>query len=275
MRFIWNRQVAPTQLVTTVDTPQVILVPALETPAPELVHEHVKESEVSLEVAPQPRYIKGTIIIIAVYINDSEFSYNELIKCLKQFRHIYAEETIIAVDNRSINNSWYSIANELGIVILHNDSEHHRFEPGAYRHALKHFRADNYIFLQGTFFIKRRLEHTLSSTSMDMVPFLRLDTHRWNEEGLKFIRGLLSKIGFYHEQDDIGVVVACSFCANNLFVNKLLEFGIFDSVYNTKAHSCAFERILDVATGKILGDAFCFRNIPQEYWEKIYLAQDP
>jgi hypothetical protein len=227
------------------------------------------------KVRPQykvgPQYIKGTIIIVAVYINGSENSFNELVKCLKQLRHIYTHETIIAVDNTSINNTWYSVANELGIIIIHNDSKDHRFEAGAYRYALKHFRADNYIFIQGTFFINKRIEYTLSSTEIDMVSFQHQSFDFWYD-GVALIKALTDKIGFYPKRSEIGVLIACSFYANGLFVNKLIELGVFELECNTKAHSCAFERVLYIVTKNILGD---FTSIPKEYWHKTYLNQDP
>ena len=53
-----------------------------------------------------PVYVKDVIIIVAVYINNDIKNYNELIKCLKQLRCVYTNETIIAVDNNSLNNKW-------------------------------------------------------------------------------------------------------------------------------------------------------------------------
>ena len=37
----------------------------------------------------KPVYIKGTIIIVAVYINNDLNNYNHLISCLTQLRKIY------------------------------------------------------------------------------------------------------------------------------------------------------------------------------------------
>ena len=83
-------------------------------------------------------------------------SYNNLIKCLNQIRNIYPNEFIIAVDNNSLNHEWEKIAKNLNIIILQNNSKIHRYEIGAYKHALQYFRADNYIFIQGTMFKKKK-----------------------------------------------------------------------------------------------------------------------
>ena len=100
-----------------------------------------------------PAYINNLIIVVAVYINNDNKNYNELIKCLTQLRHIYTNETIIAVDNSSLNNKWFKIAKSLNIIILSNNSELHRFEMGAYKLALQYYRSDKYIFIQGTIFL--------------------------------------------------------------------------------------------------------------------------
>ena len=99
-----------------------------------------------------PVYINNVIIVVAVYINNDNKNYNELIKCLKQLRCIYTNETIITVDNNSLNNKWFEIAKSLNIIILSNTSQLHRFEIGAYKLALQHYRSDKYIFIQGTIF---------------------------------------------------------------------------------------------------------------------------
>ena len=90
-----------------------------------------------------PTIHKGTIIIVAVYINNNLNNYNELVKCLIQLRHVYADTVIVAVDNGSLNSSWHEIANNLNITVLCNTSVSHRFEIGAYKLALQHFRADS------------------------------------------------------------------------------------------------------------------------------------
>ena len=92
-----------------------------------------------------PTYIKGTIIIMAVYINNTEKSYNNLIECLNQLRKIYPNEFIVAVDNGSLNDKWHQVAKESNIIILKNTSTMHKYEIGAYKFALQYFRADNYI----------------------------------------------------------------------------------------------------------------------------------
>ncbi len=65
----------------------------------------------------QPVYVEGTIIVVAVYMNNDFNNYNELVKCLTQLRHIYVDHTIVAIDNGSLNNKWYDTANILNIII--------------------------------------------------------------------------------------------------------------------------------------------------------------
>ena len=62
------------------------------------------------------------------------------------------------------------------------------------------------------------------------------------------------------------------FCANNVFMNNMLNSGIFDLPSNTKAHSCAFERILGCYFKKTLEKV---ESIDRHVFDKIFLNQDP
>jgi len=218
----------------------------------------------------KPIKINGTIIIVAVYINNNSNSYNELVKCLTQLRNIYVNDIIIAVDNGSLNNKWHNIANKLNIKILFNNSVLHRFEIGAYKMALQYFRADKYIFIQGTIFINNKLNLSILDTNEEMaISFNILNKLCWNDNGLKLINNLLTSINMNCWNNDSIILWNC-FCCNNMFINNMLNSGIFDLPSNTKAHSCAFERILGCYFKKILKDIKCIDN---SFFTKIFLNQ--
>jgi choline kinase len=221
----------------------------------------------------KPTYIKGTIIIIAVYINNELNTYNELVKCLTQLRSIYANEIIVAIDNGSLNNKWYEVANKLNINILYNNSVLHRYEIGAYKLALQHFRADTYIFIQGTIFINNRLDLSpLNSNEEKAISFDIIENNlSWSDDGLNFINKLLRTINMSDWNKDPLILWNC-FACNNIFINNILNSGIFDLPSNTKAHSCAFERILGCYFKKTLKEIKC---IDRHSFRKIFLNQDP
>ena len=219
----------------------------------------------------KPIKINGTIIIVAVYINNNSNSYNELVKCLTQLRNIYVNDIIIAVDNGSLNNKWHNIANKLNIKILFNNSVLHRFEIGAYKMALQYFRADKYIFIQGTIFINNKLNLSILDTNEEMaISFNILNKLCWNDNGLKLINNLLTSINMNCWNNDSIILWNC-FCCNNMFINNMLNSGIFDLPSNTKAHSCAFERILGCYFKKTLKDIKCIDN---SFFTKIFLNQE-
>jgi hypothetical protein len=221
----------------------------------------------------KPMYIKGTIIIIAVYINDNINSYNTLIECLIQLRKVYVNNIIVAVDNGSLNDKWHNVATELNINILYNNSILHKFEIGAYKLALRHFRADTYIFIQGTIFINNKIDLSLlDSQTENAIAFNIIENNLyWCENGLQFINKLLRAINMNDWNNDPLILWNCFVC-NNIFINNILNSGIFDLPSNTKAHSCAFERILGCYFKKILPKVTC---IDQSYFRKIWLNQDP
>jgi len=221
----------------------------------------------------KPVYIKGTIIIVAVYINNDLNNYNHLISCLTQLRKIYINETIITVDNCSLNNSWYAVANKYNMNILYNNSDIHRFEVGAYKMALQHFRSDKYIFIQGTIFINNKLNLSQLDTSEETALFFDfiINNLSWTNEGLKLINNMLKTINMNDWNNDPLVLWNC-FCCNNIFISNMLTSGVFDLPSNSKAHSCAFERVLGCYFKKVMKDIKC---IDKNSFYKIWLSQDP
>jgi protein involved in sex pheromone biosynthesis len=111
-------------------------------------------------------------------------------------RHIYTNETIIAVDNSSLNNKWFKIAKSLNIIILSNNSELHRFEMGAYKLALQYYRSDKYIFIQGTIFFNKKLDLTSLNEPLPNATAFKLlhNDLSWSDKGLVLINSLLQSI---------------------------------------------------------------------------------
>jgi len=216
-------------------------------------------------------HIKGTIIIVAVYINNDENNYNILIDCLTKLRNIYKNEFIITVNNSSINTNWIPIANKLNMTVLHNNSILHRFEMGAYKLALQHFRADNYICIQGTIQINNILNlDKLNNNIPSVLPFNKISGLHWSETGLKFINNLLNVVNLNNWNNNDLVLWNC-FCCNDKYVNLLFDNGLFDLPSNTKNHSCAFERILGVFNDSFIGKT---DTIDPNSYNKIFLCQN-
>jgi hypothetical protein len=219
-----------------------------------------------------PIYINNLIIVVAVYINNDNKNYNELIKCLTQLRRIYTNETIIAVDNGSLNNKWFEIAKSLDIIILFNNSELHRFEMGAYKLALQYCRSDKYIFIQGTIFFNNKLDLTPLNEPVPNASAFKLlcNNLSWSDTGLVLINNLLESIQMKKWNNDPLVLWNC-FCCNNLFIDNMFKDKLFDLHSNTKEHSCAFERILGCYLNSKLKK---INEIHNNSFHKIFLSQD-
>lgn len=225
---------------------------------------------ISHTLEDKPVHIKGTIIVMAVYINNDENNYNVLIDCLTQMRRVYENDTIIVVDNNSLNRKWHETAKELEFIILENNCPIHRYEMGAYKLALKYFRADKYILIQGTIFINCKLNlSALDSDKPNAMVFSDLLGLHWHEEGLNLINKLLVSINMNEWNHEPMILWNC-FCCNNLFIQNMFNNGIFDLHSNTKYHSCAFERILGCYFTKELN---IVDKIPHEAYRKIGLNQ--
>tara|TARA_B100000925_G_C22007870_1_gene474574 strand:- start:2462 stop:3832 length:1371 start_codon:yes stop_codon:yes gene_type:complete len=219
-----------------------------------------------------PVHIKGTLIILAVYINNTENSYNVLISCLNQIREIYPNEFIVAVDNGSLNDKWYQVAKESNIIILKNTSTMHKYEIGAYKCALQYFRADKYICVQGTMFLKKKIDlSSLNKQTPNAIAFQTLNALCLSNDGLQLIDKLLNSIEMGPWNNEPYTILWNCFCCNNSFIKDMLESGVFDLPSHTKNHSCAFEKILGYYFNMKLKT---IDIVNSNTYKKIFLDQD-
>ena len=224
----------------------------------------------------EPTYIKGTLIVLAVYINNNNISYDILILCLKHLRNVYKNETIITVDNGSLNTNWHEIAKNLNMIILHNNSDIHRYEMGAYKLALEHYRADKYIFSQGTIVLNNLDLSVLDNQEKINVLVLNFwhdpdnGNFRYDPNGIILINKLLSELKLSDWFDYPYIATDNTFCCNNLLINKMFEDGLFDISSETKLHSMSFERILGYYF-KLKADNIY--ELPKNMYYKQSLAQ--
>jgi len=220
-----------------------------------------------------PVHIKGTLIIVAVYVNNTAMSYNTLIGCLNQIRKIYPNKFIVAVDNGSLNDKWHQVAKELNIIILKNTSTIHKYEMGAYKCALQYFRADKYICVQGTLYLNKKIDlSSLNKQTPNAIAFNTLNRLEWSGTGLQLINKLLNSIEMGPWGCNPRLVLWCSFCCNNSFMKDMFESGIFDLPSHTKNHSCAFERILGYYFSTKLNT---INILDSGSYHKIFMRQNP
>lgn len=217
----------------------------------------------------KPIYIKGLIIIIAVYIEDDEYKYNILINHIKQFRNIYKNETIILVDNKSKNTKWYELAYSLNMYIIKNNSDLYRYEIGAYNLALKYFRADIYICMQSSIYIINKIQENLDDKIPDAYSFKNHIGLSWDDNGLNIINKYLNFMNMNNWNNEPLVLWNCFYC-NNLFMNELINSGLFDLKCNNKNISCAYERIIGTYFQNKLG---IVKEINNNTYKKIWLNQ--
>jgi len=217
----------------------------------------------------KPIYIKGLIIIVAVYIEDDLNKLNILSNCIQQLRNIYNNETIVLIDNNSKNIKWYDLANSLNMYIIKNNSNIYRYEIGAYNLALKYFRADKYIFIQGTIFFNNKIEEILNDNIPDAYCFKTFIGLNWDNNGLNIINKYLNFIDMENWNIEPLVVWNCFYC-NNLFINDLIESGLIDLKCHNKNISCAYERLLGTFIQRKLGYV---KEINSNSYTKIFLNQ--
>ena len=225
----------------------------------------------------KPVYIKGLLIIAAVYIEDDAYKLNVLKSCIAQFRNVYKNETIVIVDNKSKNVEWYDLAKSLNIYIIKNNSNLYRYEIGAYNLALKHFRADKYICVQGNIFLNNKITEELDDTKADAIVFKKHYEHEttWNNDNndwdyISPINKYLNILDMKDRDKDRQLVQYSSFYCNKAFMDNMIEKGILDLICNKKVISCSYERILGTYFHRNLENV---KVINPETFNKIWLNQ--
>ena len=220
----------------------------------------------------KPVYIKGLLIIVAVYIENDVYKLNVLKSCIAQFRNVYKNETIVIVDNKSKNVEWYDLAKSLNIYIIKNNSNLYRYEIGAYNLALKHFRADKYICVQGTMYFNNKITEELDDTKDDAIVFKKTNAQSLNNDGVNIehiIKKYLNFIDMTDRNEEPLVLWNCFYC-NKGFMDNMIEKGILDLICNNKDISCSYERILGTYFHRNLENV---KEINPETYHKIFLKQ--
>jgi hypothetical protein len=201
---------------------------------------------------PNRTYVKGTLIIVSLYIGNVEQSKIDIsLNCLINLRTNFQNEFIVIVDNNSYNQDWIKLANLLGMYIIKNTSELYRYEIGAYNLALKYFKADKYICIQHNFQFFSKIIQELNMDTPDAYVF-KTTTILWmNDDGLKIINKYLNFINMTNWNND-PLAISNSFYCNDLMMEKIINSGIFDMISNKKEISQAYERILGAFFYRIL-----------------------
>lgn len=217
----------------------------------------------------QPIYIKGTIIIVAVYVENDDIKVKKVLNAITHIRNIYKNEIIILVDNQSLNNSWYELAISLNMYLIKNTSKLYKYEIGAYNLALKYFRADKYICIQSSIYFNKKIEEKLDEFNKDAYAFKIHNKLDWDENGLNIINKYLSFCDMEIRKNE-KLVLWNSFYCNNLFMEELINSGLLDLRCNNKDKSFAYERILGVYFERTLGN---IKDINCDTYHKFFLNQ--
>jgi hypothetical protein len=207
---------------------------------------------------------------LAVYIEDDENKLNILIKCIKQLRNIYNNETIVIVDNKSKNNTWYDLAKSLNIYIIRNNSELYRYEIGAYNLALKYFRAEKYLCIQGTIFFNDKIQEVLDENKEDAYAFLTVNGYEWTDNLTRYNANKYLNMCNIDDWNNEPLVLWNCFYCNNYYMDSLINSGLLDLRCNNKDLSCAYERIHGTYMYRKLNN---IKTINKNTYEKYFLGQ--
>jgi hypothetical protein len=117
--------------------------------------------------------------------------------------------------------------------------------------ALKHFRADKYICVQGNIFLNNKITEELDDTKADAIVFKKHYEHEttWNNDNndwdyISPINKYLNILDMKDRDKDRQLVQYSSFYCNKAFMDNMIEKGILDLICNKKVISCSYERIL-------------------------------
>ena len=198
--------------------------------------------------------VKGLLIVFAVYSSSEEVS-KCIIECKNKIMEVYPYCRIVYIDNNSINKNW----KQKDMHVIMND-DIYGYEIGAYRKALQYYRADKYLFLQGTVFINKKIEYELKEHSLDIKMLQSFKMYNGVMEYKKYIDEIMNYQNIkelnldVHNCQNVNCVFGNNFYCNNFFVEEMLKDGLFNIICYDKQYSCSFERILGLYIYKKLGD---------------------
>lgn len=219
---------------------------------------------------PNRTYIKGTLIIVALYIgNIEEEKINISLNCLINLRKNYPNEFIIIVDNNSYNKEWINLANMLSMYIIKNTSDLYRYEIGAYNLALKYFKADKYICIQHNINFHSKIYQELSIDEPDAYVFNTTTHLNMSNEGLNIINKYLNFLNMKDWNNEPLAIWNCFYC-NDLMMDKIINSGLFDLFLNNKYISEVYERLLGTFLFRNLGNV---KIIDNKNFDKIFFNQ--
>jgi hypothetical protein len=219
---------------------------------------------------PNRTYIKGTLIIVALYIgNIEEEKINISLNCLINLRKNYPNEFIIIVDNNSYNKEWINLANMLSMYIIKNTSDLYRYEIGAYNLALKYFKADKYICIQHNINFHSKIYQELSIDEPDAYVFNTTTHLNMSNEGLNIINKYLNFLNMKDWNNEPLAIWNCFYC-NDLMMDKIINSGLFDLFLNNKYISEVYERLLGTFLFRNLGNV---KIIDNKNFNKIFFNQ--
>jgi hypothetical protein len=198
--------------------------------------------------------VKGLLIVFAVYSSSEEVS-KCIIECKNKIMEVYPYCRIVYIDNNSTNKNW----KQKDMHVIMNDDVY-GYEIGAYRKALQYYRADKYLFLQGTVFINKKIEYELKEHSLDIKMLQSFKMYNGVMEYKKYIDEIMNYQNIkelnldVHNCQNVNCVFGNNFYCNNFFVEEMLKDGLFNIICYDKQYSCSFERILGLYIYKKLGD---------------------
>ena len=155
------------------------------------------------------------------------------------------------------------------MYIIKNNSNLYRYEIGAYNLALKYFRADKYICIQGTIFFNNKIEEELDDNRADAIIFKKHNGLSWDDNGLNIINKYLNFIDLKNWNNEPLVLWNCFYC-NKSFMENMIEKGILDLICNNKNISFSYERILGTYFHRNLEN---IKEINPRTFNKIFLNQ--
>jgi len=201
--------------------------------------------------------VEGLLIVFAVYSGNDDQS-ECIAKCKKRVREVYPNARIVFVDNNSKNEKW----KDKDEIIIVNNSKY-RYEMGAYRKALEYYRADEYLFLQGSVFINKTIDYKLKKNEIDAKQMQIFKGVNVNEELFKLIKEIAQRLNLKGDNwENLNCVLACNFYCNNLFVEEMIKDNLFNIECINKDYSCAFERILGLYMYLKLGEVLPIDDKP-------------
>lgn len=174
----------------------------------------------------------------------SEINRQDVIRCVDSILEFHPKSKIIVVDSSSPDKTYFNILKKRGVII--EDISNSFYETGTWWHVYKNFKAETYIFLQDSMFLKKPIDEFFTDPFraihyMEGWKNITPKEKKWAEEVFQEVEYS------FIENNEFKMIQFNSFIISSSILSILVKKKFDTILPQEKYQSQAMERLLGIA----------------------------